>query len=92
MLDAKTAWSGRLICPFQPDDERGSGAQAMVDNGLYEKLSRPDVILRQHVIAKRAGSFEMRSGLFMASVDSYRVTIFGRGGMDLCLRSALIRW
>ncbi len=42
---AKLTWAGKLICIFQPDEETGRGAQAMVDDGLYDKIPIPDVCL-----------------------------------------------
>lgn len=43
--DAKSEWSGTLICVFQPNEENGAGAKAMVDDGLYKKVPKPDVAL-----------------------------------------------
>src|SRR3954447_13395345 len=42
-------WKGTLVVLFQPAEETVSGARAMVDDGLYEKVPRPDVVLGQHV-------------------------------------------
>lgn len=42
LLDLKTSWSGTLIALFQPFEESGLGARAMVDDGLYgEKFGIP---------------------------------------------------
>ena len=51
----KHAWSGTLIVLFQPNEERGGGAQAMVEDGLYDKIPVPDYVLGQHVLPLRAG-------------------------------------
>jgi hippurate hydrolase len=41
VLSTDTAsWSGTLVLVFQPAEELGAGAQAMVDDGLYEKVPR----------------------------------------------------
>lgn len=45
LICGKSRWIGTVICLFQPNEERGSGAQAMADDGLYEKIPNPDVIL-----------------------------------------------
>lgn len=37
LLDLKTSWSGTLIALFQPFEETGLGARAMVNDGLYEE-------------------------------------------------------
>lgn len=73
-------WSGTLIVVFQPNEERAGGARAMVEGGLYEKVPVPDVVLGQHVMPGRAGTVTCRKGTAMAAADSFRVTVFGRGG------------
>ena len=77
---AQSAWSGTLVLIFQPNEERGAGARAMVDNGLYEKVPVPDVVLAQHVMPLRAGRVEVRSGTMMAASDTFKITLLGRGG------------
>ncbi|PWY90874.1 metal-dependent amidase/aminoacylase/carboxypeptidase [Aspergillus heteromorphus CBS 117.55] len=74
------AWRGTLLVLFQPDEERGGGAQAMVDDGLYSKVPLPDYVFGQHVMRLRAGSVGSRPGTIMAAADSMRITLFGRGG------------
>ena len=55
LVSAKETWSGTLILCFQPAEERGAGAKAMVDDGLYDKVPLPDVVLGGHVTPLRAG-------------------------------------
>lgn len=76
----KHAWSGTLIVLFQPNEERAAGAQAMVDDGLYDKVPIPDYVLGQHVMPERAGRVGSRRGLIMGAADSFNVTVWGRGG------------
>jgi metal-dependent amidase/aminoacylase/carboxypeptidase family protein len=38
LAKAKDAWSGTLILVFQPAEERGAGAQAMVDGFMTDCL------------------------------------------------------
>ncbi|MEU5836691.1 amidohydrolase [Streptomyces diacarni] len=73
------AWRGTLVVLFQPNEENGSGARAMVDDGLAQRIPRPDVALGQHVLPAPAGSVLTRSGVMMAASDSLRVTLHGRG-------------
>lgn len=80
LANIQYAWSGTLIVLFQPNEERGGGAQAMVDDGLYSKIPIPDYIFGQHVMRMRAGSIGSRSGTIMAAADSLKITIYGRGG------------
>jgi metal-dependent amidase/aminoacylase/carboxypeptidase family protein len=69
-----------LIVLFQPDEEHGEGARAMLNNALYDKIPKPDVDLGQHLLPALAGTVHVRPGTFLASADSLRVVAYGRGG------------
>jgi hippurate hydrolase len=73
-------WSGTLVALFQPAEEHGGGAQVMVEDGLYDKVPRPDVVLGQHVTPLPAGMLGAHPGAAMAAVDTMEVTMRGRGG------------
>ena len=76
---AKSKWSGTLIVLFQPDEEHGAGARAMLDDGLYDKIPKPSIVLGQHLFPFKTGVVLIRPGVFMAAADSLKVTVFGRG-------------
>jgi hippurate hydrolase len=79
-LAADTAsWAGTLLLVFQPAEELGAGAQAMVDDGLFERFPIPDVILGQHVAPLPAGKIAGHAGPSYAASDSLRVRLIGRG-------------
>jgi hippurate hydrolase len=80
LAETRSSWSGTLLVVFQPAEELGAGAQAMIDDGLFERFPRPAVVLGQHVAPFPAGSLAIRAGAAFAAADSLRVTIFGRGG------------
>jgi amidohydrolase len=91
MLAAATAlhaaqehWSGTLVILFQPNEERGGGARAMIDDGLYDSARHacppPDIVLGQHVMWRAAGTLGTRRGAFASSADSFELTLHGRGG------------
>lgn len=82
LVKLRQEWSGTLVVLFQPAEERGTGAQAMVDDGLYgrHKIPVPDFLLGQHVMAMRAGSIGSKAGTIMAGADSLKVTLSGLGG------------
>lgn len=80
LAHTKAAWRGTLIVLFQPNEERGGGAQAMVEDGLYDKIPKPDVVLGQHVFPIRTGSVASRPGTIMGASDRFKVTLYGRGG------------
>lgn len=74
-----TTWSGTLMLVFQPAEELGAGAQAMIDDGLFERFGRPDVVLGQHVAPLPAGVLGLRDGPAFAAADSLRVSLHGKG-------------
>jgi hippurate hydrolase len=76
----REAWAGTVVCLFQPAEETVSGARAMVDDGLYTRVPRPDVLLGQHVAPLPAGMLGLRSGAAFAASDAMRVTLHGSGG------------
>ena len=80
-LLAKTrdAWEGTLMLVFQPAEETGMGAQAMVDGGLLTRFPKPDVVLGQHVMVGPAGSIGSRAGVITSAADSLQIRMFGRG-------------
>jgi amidohydrolase len=75
----RTSWQGTLMLVFQPAEEVGGGAQAMVDDGLFDRFGRPAVVLGQHVVPLPAGILALRPGPAFAAVDSLRVVLHGRG-------------
>jgi hippurate hydrolase len=74
------SWSGTVMAVFQPAEELGSGAEAMIADGLYERFPKPDVVLGQHVTPGPAGWVVYCPGPAMAAFDSVRVTLHGKGG------------
>ncbi|SFB45673.1 hippurate hydrolase [Amycolatopsis marina] len=73
-------WSGTVLAVFQPAEEVGSGAAAMVRDGLFAHAGTPDVVLGQHVVPGPAGWVLTRPGVLMAATDALRVRLYGRGG------------
>ncbi|MFI2640363.1 amidohydrolase [Streptomyces sp. NPDC018610] len=74
----KDAWRGTFVALFQPSEEKGDGADAMIADGLTERSPRPDVVLAQHVLPLPAGYVGTRPGPFLSAADSLRVTVHGR--------------
>lgn len=79
-LAADSSWAGTLMIVFQPAEETGEGARAMIADGLFERFARPDVVLGQHVTPLPAGYLGGHQGPAYAAADSIRMQIFGRGG------------
>jgi len=77
---SRESWSGTVVLLFQPAEETVTGARSMVDDGLFSRVPRPDVVLGQHVAPLPAGMLGLRSGAAFAASDSVRVTLHGVGG------------
>jgi amidohydrolase len=77
---APDAWHGTLISLFQPAEELGTGARAMIDDRLFDRFPKPDVILGQHVMPPAAGQITYRPGVTQSEEDNIEARLFGRGG------------
>jgi amidohydrolase len=79
LAQARDAWRGTLMVVFQPAEETAEGAQAMIDDGLFDRFPKPDVVLGQHVMVGPAGSIGGRAGPITSAADSLQIRLFGRG-------------
>jgi hippurate hydrolase len=79
LAKSRNAWKGTLMPLFQPAEETGAGAQAMIDDGLFERFPKPDAILGQHVMVGSSGVIGTRSGVITSAGDSFEIRMFGRG-------------
>lgn len=81
MKELKDSWSGTLVLIAQPAEELISGARAMVQGGLYDKVPRPDVLIASHVGSNLpAGAASVTAGRRNAGTDQIDVVITGVGG------------
>src|SRR3984893_14301690 len=62
LAQTRADWKGTLMPVFQPAEETGAGAQAMIDDGLLTRFPKPNVVLGQHVMVGPAGSLGGRTG------------------------------
>lgn len=77
---SRADWSGTVTAVFQPAEEAGDGARAVLDDGLLDRFGTPDVVLGQHVTPLPAGLLGAHPGPAFAAADSLRVLLHGRGG------------
>ena len=80
LAQGRSAWSGTVVVVFQPAEELGTGARAMVDGGLYDLVPRPDIVLGQHVAPLAAGLLGLHGGPAFAGTDMLDIRLVGRGG------------
>jgi amidohydrolase len=80
LAGARSDWRGTVVAAFQPAEETGIGAAAMLDAGFADRFPRPDVVLGQHVAPMPSGMLGAHSGPAFAALDSWVVRVFGRGG------------
>jgi hippurate hydrolase len=78
LAGAKDAWAGTIVFIFQPGEETAAGAKAMVEDGLWAKAPKPEVIFGQHVMPGLAGTVQYVHGHPMTQADSWKVTLHGR--------------
>ena len=79
LAQAREAWRGTLLAVFQPGEETAEGAQAMIDDGLFNRFPKPAVVLGQHVMVGPAGAVAGRTGAITSAADSLQIRLFGRG-------------
>jgi len=81
LVDMRPDWSGTLVMIAQPAEESGSGATAMLADGLYTRFPKPNYVLALHDhAALPAGMIAYSNGYALANVDSVDLTIRGVGG------------
>jgi amidohydrolase len=77
----KDQWSGTLVMIAQPGEEMVMGAQAMLDDGLFTRFPKPDVLLAFHDSASLpAGVIGVTPGYALANVDTVNIDVKGIGG------------
>lgn len=76
----RATWGGTILAVFQPAEELGAGAQAMLDDDLLGRFGTPSVVLGQHVAPLPAGAIGLRGGATFAASDGVRIVLHGKGG------------
>lgn len=81
LVKNKDVWSGTFIALFQPGEEAGGGARKMVEDGLVDKLPKPDYVFGQHVMASDPPfGFSFTPGRMTTAASNWRVRIHGVSG------------
>ncbi|QFT29801.1 M20 family metallopeptidase [Roseibium porphyridii] len=73
-------FDGTVVVIFQPAEEGGAGAKAMIDDGLMTRWPIDEVYGMHNYPGMPVGEFAIRKGPIMAATDEFRITITGKGG------------
>ena len=77
----KDQWHGTIVFVAQPAEEIGTGARALLKDGLYDRFGKPNFALGFHDKADlETGRIGVTEGYTSANVDSVDVTVRGVGG------------
>src|SRR6202051_5041979 len=80
LVGLKDRWQGTLMFIAQPAEEIGSGAKAMLADGLFMRFKKPDFGFALHDGAFAYGNILYRAGIGSSNSDSLYIKFFGRGG------------
>ena len=73
-------FDGTLVFCFQPAEEGGAGAEAMIEDGLFERFPVKGVYGLHNWPGLPIGQFAVARGPAMASADRLEIVVQGKGG------------
>jgi amidohydrolase len=73
-------FAGTAVVIFQPAEEGGAGARAMMDDGLLDRFGIEEVFGMHNYPGMPIGQFAIRSGPMMASTNTISIDLEGVGG------------
>jgi hippurate hydrolase len=80
VLSANGRFDGTVRVIFQPAEEPGRGAQAMLDDGLLDAFPIDALYGLHNLPGVPAGHLHTPPGAIMASEDNFEIVVTGRGG------------
>lgn len=78
-LSGDIDFDGTVVFIFQPAEEHGEGAKAMIEDGLFERFPVDAVYAIHNFPSIETGHFSVREGSIMAAEDNFEITINGVG-------------
>jgi amidohydrolase len=79
-LASQLDFDGTVVFIFQPAEEHGRGALAMIEDGLFNKFPVDSIYGIHNMPSLATGHFAVRSGPIMACEDNFEITVHGKGG------------
>ena len=79
-LAANPDFDGTVIFLFQPNEEHGLGARAMIDEGVLERFPVEEIYAIHNLPGAPVGQVSTRCGLICSSESLFEITINGQGG------------
>ncbi|OAN79174.1 amidohydrolase [Jannaschia sp. EhC01] len=79
-LAQEADFDGTVVFIFQPNEEHGRGAQAMIDEGLLERFAMEEVYAIHNLPGAPLGQISTRAGQICASESLFEIEINGQGG------------
>ena len=73
-------FNGRVVFIFQPNEEHGLGAAAMIDDRLFTDFDVDEVYGMHNIPGMETGTFATRAGPITASESLFEIEISARGG------------
>lgn len=79
-LSRNPDFDGTVVFIFQPDEEHGQGAKAMIDEGVLDQFPLVEVYAIHNLPGAPLGQVSTRVGQICASESLFEIDIHGRGG------------
>ena len=80
LLTERRDFNGTVRFIFQPAEEHGRGAKAMMADGIFERFPVDAIFGLHNMPGLPLGHFAGRAGGIMAAEDNFEIRITGRGG------------
>lgn len=80
MLVENPSFDGTVVFIFQPNEEHGLGAQAMINEGFLEQFPIDEVYAIHNLPGTSQGQVSTRTGQICASESLFEIEINGKGG------------
>ena len=79
-LASDSSFDGTVVFIFQPNEEHGLGAKAMIDEGILEQFPVEEVYAIHNLPGAPLGQVSTRTGLICSSESLFEISINGQGG------------